>query len=78
VTFIGATVERAFRAYDTRTGELLWRVRLPSSANATPISYRAPRSGRQMVVIAAGGNQVLGTPLGEDIIAYALPDAGSR
>jgi quinoprotein glucose dehydrogenase len=78
VTFIGATVERAFRAYDTRTGELLWRVRLPSSANATPISYRAPRSGRQMIVIAAGGNQVLGTPLGEDIIAYALPHAGAR
>jgi quinoprotein glucose dehydrogenase len=56
----------------------LWRVRLPSSANATPISYRAPRSGRQMIVIAAGGNQVLGTPLGEDIIAYALPHAGAR
>ena len=29
--------------------------------------------GRQFVVIAAGGHGRLGTPLGDSVVAYALP-----
>jgi quinoprotein glucose dehydrogenase len=36
------------------------------------MTYRAP-SGKQFVVIAAGGHSALGTKMGDHIIAFALP-----
>jgi quinoprotein glucose dehydrogenase len=71
--FIGAAAEHAFRALDTATGKELWHVRLPTSASATPISYRAPRSGRQIVVVAVGGRPVYSQPAGTKLVAFALP-----
>jgi quinoprotein glucose dehydrogenase len=71
--FIGAAAEHSFRALDTGTGRELWQVRLPTSASATPISYRAPRSGRQIVVVAVGGRPVYSQPAGTKLVAFALP-----
>lgn len=71
--FIGSAAEHAFRALDTATGRELWHVRLPTSASATPISYRAPRSGRQIVVVAVGGRPVYSQPAGTKLVAFALP-----
>lgn len=70
--FIGATTDRYLRAYDLHTGRELWRDRLPAGGNATPMSYLG-KSGRQFIVIAAGGHKGLGTQLGDYVIAYALP-----
>jgi quinoprotein glucose dehydrogenase len=39
------------------------------------MTYRAGRSQRQFVVIAAGGHGVLNTPRGDYVIAFALPAA---
>ncbi|MEX1147286.1 MAG: membrane-bound PQQ-dependent dehydrogenase, glucose/quinate/shikimate family [Sphingomonadales bacterium] len=75
LTFVGASVDRTFRAFESSTGRLLWSARLPSSANATPSTYRSERSGRQFVVVAAGGHRSM--PMGakgvDDIVAFALP-----
>jgi quinoprotein glucose dehydrogenase len=55
VVFIGAiTDDSRFRAFDARTGQLLWTHRLGASAHATPMSYRGA-DGRQFVVVAATG-----------------------
>ncbi len=70
--FIGATQEQAFRAVDTRSGKILWKARLPAGGQATPMTYRAA-SGRQFVVIAAGGNEPMKSGNGDSIVAYALP-----
>ncbi|MDG2002575.1 MAG: pyrroloquinoline quinone-dependent dehydrogenase, partial [Novosphingobium sp.] len=72
--FIGAAVDDYIRAYDTATGEQVWRKRLPAGGQAAPISYVSERTGKQYIVIVAGGHQILGTTLGDYIIAYALPD----
>jgi len=69
LTFVGATLDRAFRAFDSETGALLWMTQLPAGARATPMTYEA--GGRQFVVIAAGGGGPFGA--GDAIIAYALP-----
>lgn len=54
--FIGATNhDRKFRAFDKRTGELLWETTLPFSANATPATYEV--DGRQYVVVLASGGK---------------------
>jgi len=71
VTFIGATTDKFLRAFDARTGEMLWKERLPYTANATPITYRLRRDARQYVVIAAGGHGW--SEAGDALIAYALP-----
>jgi quinoprotein glucose dehydrogenase len=69
--FIGATVfDRKLRAFDKRTGRLLWQTTLPASATATPAVYWA--KGRQYVVIAAGGGKG-GQPSGGSYLAFALP-----
>jgi quinoprotein glucose dehydrogenase len=73
LVFIGATMDRRFRAFDLATGELVWEVDLPASAQATPMTYRARPGGRQYVVIAAGGHDGMRTKLGDHIVAYALP-----
>jgi len=73
LVFIAATVERSIRAYDTATGEEVWQARLPGGGQATPMTYRSSRSGRQFVVIAAGGRPGFGTRLSTKIVAYALP-----
>ena len=73
LTFIAATTDFYLRAFETATGTELWRGRLPTSAQATPMTYRVRPDGRQYVVISAGGHLMLGTPLGDSVIAFALP-----
>ena len=51
---------------------MLWEGELPASAQATPMTYRSA-SGKQFVVIAAGGHGVMGTKLGDHVVAFALP-----
>ncbi|HMN46164.1 MAG TPA: membrane-bound PQQ-dependent dehydrogenase, glucose/quinate/shikimate family [Povalibacter sp.] len=50
--FMGGTMDRRMRAFDLRTGKVLWSDVLPNSAQATPMSYVSPRSQQQFVVIA--------------------------
>jgi quinoprotein glucose dehydrogenase len=73
LTFISATKERAFAAYDTLTGKQLWKTRLPAGGQANPMTYRSAKTGRQYVVLAAGGHPVMLTKQGNSIIAYSLP-----
>lgn len=73
VVFIGASQERRFRAFDLRTGKQLWSRRLPAGGNANPMTYVSPKSGRQFVVIAAGGTVVLDSGFSDQVVAYAMP-----
>lgn len=78
LVFIGATMDKYLRAFDANTGEELWRYALPYAAHATPVTYRVSETGRQYLVIAAGGHGALGTEPGDALIAFALPDGRSR
>jgi membrane-bound PQQ-dependent dehydrogenase (glucose/quinate/shikimate family) len=49
--FVGGTMDRHMRALDIKTGKELWSDFMPNTAQATPMSYVAPQSGRQFVVI---------------------------
>jgi quinoprotein glucose dehydrogenase len=73
VVFTAGTFEAAIYAFDARTGRQLWKGALPTSARATPMTYRG-RDGRQYVVVAAGGHGAqLGPPIGDHLVAFALP-----
>jgi len=74
VTFIGAVGDRRLRALNSLNGRELWSTRLPAGNQATPITYRAPQSGRQVVLIVSGGWADLGQArrVPTHIIAYAV------
>jgi quinoprotein glucose dehydrogenase len=75
LTFIGSTLDRYLRAFDNKTGEEIWKGRLPASANSTPMSYvvKAHDGSRQQIVIVAAGGHA-GSPLepSDTLIAFAL------
>lgn len=73
LTFMAGTQDFYIRAFNVRTGEELWKGRLPVGAEATPMTYVSPRTGRQFVVISAGGNSAT-TQKGDYIVAFALPE----
>jgi quinoprotein glucose dehydrogenase len=69
--FIAATnYDNTFRAFDARTGAVLWEATLPAAGNATPAVYQV--NGKQYVVIAAGGGK-WGAASGGSYVAFALP-----
>jgi quinoprotein glucose dehydrogenase len=71
--FIAATnFDHKVRAFDKKTGRLLWEAVLPFAGNATPATYEV--HGRQYVVIAAGGSSMNPRgPTGGVYVAFALP-----
>jgi quinoprotein glucose dehydrogenase len=71
LVFIGATKDEKFRAFDKKTGQVLWETSLPAGGYATPSTYSV--GGKQYVVIAAGGGK-MGTKSGDSYVAFALPD----
>jgi quinoprotein glucose dehydrogenase len=71
--FIAATVyDNKFRAFDKRTGKLLWETTLPAAGCATPATYLA--GGRQFVVIGVGGGKNPNGKSGGSLVAFMVAD----
>jgi len=72
IVFIAATIyDCKLRAFDAKTGKLLWQGALPYAGNATPATYMA--NGRQYVVIATSNSKNPTAPQGSAYVAFALP-----
>lgn len=70
--FIGATAyDKKFRAFNSRTGVLLWQGELPAPGVATPATYMV--EGKQYVAIAAAGSKMDKAPYEAYYVAFALP-----
>jgi len=69
LVFTAAAEDPWLRVFDAATGEELHRFALPLPGVATPMTYTL--DGRQYVVIAAGGHGD-GSPLGDEMVAFAL------
>ena len=54
LVFIAGTIDKRFRAFDSRTGQVLWEARLESEGHTTPMTYMAP-NGKQFVVVVTTG-----------------------
>jgi quinoprotein glucose dehydrogenase len=70
LVFIGATKDENFRAFDKKTGKILWTYKLPFGGVATPSVFEI--AGKQYVVIAAGGGGRVGSPSGDAYVAFTL------
>lgn len=71
ILFAG-TQDFYLRAFDSATGEEIWKARLPVGSQSGPMTYVSPKTGRQYIVINAGGARV-SPDRGDFVIAYALP-----
>jgi quinoprotein glucose dehydrogenase len=72
LVFIGATNDHRFRAFDGKTGKVVWETKLESGAYATPITYLG-KDGKQYIVVSAGGGSYYDRTSGDSVIAFALP-----
>jgi len=71
VLIAGTIYDRKIRAFDSRSGELLWQTDLPYAGNATPATYMV--EGKQYIVIATSGARDPKGPQGAAYVAFALP-----
>jgi quinate dehydrogenase (quinone) len=71
LVFVGASTDRRFRAFDSRSGQQLWEAELEASAHSVPMTFMG-RDDRQYVVIAAGGGSFLSSAPGTKIVAFSL------
>ncbi|WP_439038047.1 glucose/quinate/shikimate family membrane-bound PQQ-dependent dehydrogenase [Acinetobacter baumannii] len=71
LVFFAATQDYYLRAFDSSTGKELWKSRMPVGSQGTPISYVSPKTGKQYVVVTAGGARQ-SPDHGDYVIAYSL------
>jgi quinate dehydrogenase (quinone) len=72
LVFIAGTQDYYLRAFNSATGEEAWKARLPVGSQGGPMTYVSPKTGKQYVVITAGGARQ-SPDRGDYVIAYALP-----
>ncbi|MBD1392797.1 outer membrane protein assembly factor BamB family protein [Mucilaginibacter glaciei] len=69
LVFIAATKDEKIRAFDKKTGKVVWEAKLPAAGYATPACYEI--DGRQYIVIACGGGKI-GSPSGDSYVAFSF------
>jgi quinoprotein glucose dehydrogenase len=67
--FIAAAKDGKFRAFNKRTGRLLWEYTLPAGGYATPAIYEL--DGKEYIVIACGGGK-MNTRSGDSYVAFTI------
>ncbi|WP_449432635.1 membrane-bound PQQ-dependent dehydrogenase, glucose/quinate/shikimate family [Pseudomonas putida] len=72
LVFFAGTQDFYLRAFNSRTGEEVWKSRLPVGSQSGPVTYRSQKTGKQYVVIFAGGSPHSDVR-GDSVIAYSLP-----
>ncbi len=70
LVFIGYTLDNSLRAFDIKTGEVLWEDELPFAGNSVPVSYEV--HGEQYIVMPAGGHSMYTAKPGDAFVAYKL------
>jgi quinoprotein glucose dehydrogenase len=74
LVFIAATNDSRFRAFESKTGRLLWEQPIDANGHTIPITYLG-KNGKQYVALMAGngGGYFGGTP-SDSLVAFALGD----
>ena len=78
LVFIAASQDARMRAFDAKTGKVLWTGDLSENGRTVPITY-LDKNGRQYVAVMAAGGKPVGravdpAQLGGRLIVFGLPD----
>jgi len=60
-----------YRAYDARTGKVLWSFQCGAGVNSPGVAYMV--NGKQYIAVAAGGNNQIDAKRGNSVFVFALP-----
>jgi quinoprotein glucose dehydrogenase len=74
LTFIGATDDARFRAFDTKTGKEVWTFHLPASAESIPITYTDEHGKQYLAIVSTGGGLLRAPLLSDELIAFTIDD----
>ena len=55
-----------FRAFDKKTGKIVWEMELPAGVSNSPMTYMV--NGKQFIVVAVSGRHYPG-----ELVALAIP-----
>ena len=70
LVFTAAALDPHLHAFDASTGQEVWTVELPASAQSTPMTYEW--QGKQYIVICAGGHGKMKSKMGDTVVAFRL------
>ena len=70
--FIGGSMDARVRALDAATGKVLWKAQVDAPAVSIPAVF--DYKGRQYVLFTAGGNSIIKPQVGDQLVAFALPE----
>ena len=77
LVFIAATNDALFRAFESRTGKLLWEHRIDGNGHTIPITYLGSNGKQYVVVMAGGGGGYFGGTPSDSVMAFALAEPGA-
>jgi quinoprotein glucose dehydrogenase len=75
LVFIAATNDARFRAFDSKTGRVLWEQPIDANGHTIPITYLGKDGKQYVAIMAGGGGGYFGGTPSDSLIAFALGDA---
>ena len=73
LTFVGATNDRMFRAFESRTGEELWSVAFDYNVQAVPMTYEGS-DGAQYLAVNVSAPATAEPRGNERLVVFRLPN----
>jgi glucose dehydrogenase len=72
LVFIGATNDSRFRAFESKTGRLLWEQPIDANGHTIPITYLGNDGKQYVAIMASGGGGFFGGTPSDTVVAFAL------
>jgi quinoprotein glucose dehydrogenase len=75
LVFIAATNDSRIRAFESRTGRLVWEQPIDANGHTIPITYLGKNGKQYIALMAGGGGGYFGGSPGDSVIAFALGES---
>jgi quinoprotein glucose dehydrogenase len=72
LVFIAATNDSRFRAFESKTGKLLWEHAIDANGHTIPITYLGKDGQQYVAIMAGGGGGYFGGTPSDSVMAFAL------
>jgi glucose dehydrogenase len=72
LVFIAATNDSRFRAFESKTGRLVWEQPIDGNGHTLPITYLGKDGKQYVAILAGGGGGYFGGTPSDSLIAFAL------
>ncbi len=77
LVFIAATNDSRFRAFESKTGKLLWDQPIDANGHTIPVTYLGKDGKQYVAIMAGGGGGYFGGTPSDSLMAFALGDGPS-